>query len=434
MSLQSTHIILGDITTADWPEPVVEPLVIAGHIRAQHMHIIGRSGTGKSALLQNLIAQSLSAGEGIAVLDPHGPLAEAALGYVPVSRFNEVVYFDPSDDRPLGLNVLEGDPATAPLRTENLVSAFLAIWGEISIGPASQDLLRNSLRALMATPGSTLLGMLRLIDDKSYRQRIASRIDDPVVGHYWRTTVPSYSDRAWEEIARPLQNKLRRVMSDPRCRNIVGQTRSTFDVMRLMNEGQVLIANLAVGKLGEGVSHLLGALLSATLASTAFLRLGSTPPRPFYLYADEFQLFTNSSYETILSQSRKMGLHLTVAHQYLEQLPPALRAAVLGNAATTVAYRLGAPDAEALSLHLALDERYREAQWKGREQLIALPEHTAFVATLQGGRPVTHLLRPHPPLPELHSRAKRIIANSQAQFGRDRASVEARVQQFYTER
>ena len=172
------------------------------------------------------------------------------------------------------------------------------------------------------------------------------------------------------------------------------------------------------------------------MTTAAFSRLAAPRAQldaypPFYFYADEFQLFASSSYETILSQSRKMKFICVLTHQYLEQLPPRIRASVLGNAATAVAYRLGAPDAQALSAHLALDEVFREAQFKGPEQLIGMAEHTAFVSTLKDGRPTTFFLKPDPPPPPVHERSHRLIAHSQCQFGRNRHAVEERILQFY---
>lgn len=432
------HLVLGDITTETWPSTTTSQFSVCDDTRLRHLHVIGQTGTGKSTLLLNLIAQDLAHGHGLGLIDPHGSLALAALEHVPRHRFDEVIYVDPTDPRPIGFNPLEGaTAATAPTITENIVSAFLHVFDDQAIGHASQDVLRNALRALMFTPGSTLLGVLRMIEDERYRKSIARNIQDTVIESYWHVTVPSYSDRAWEDITRPILNKLRTVLSDPRCRNILGQSTSSFSLRRAMDEGHIVIANLSVGSLGEGVSHLIGALLSASFATTAFGRIDNRPDmkapelKPYHLYVDEFHLFANTAYATILSQSRKFRLLLTMAHQYMEQLPPDLKSAILGNCGTTIAHRIGAEDAKELSLHLGLDQHYLEAEYKGHHQLMSLPNFQAFVRTLERGAPVTYRLFPYPDPTPSNPRPARVIANSSARFGRDKATVERAIERLY---
>ena len=427
-------IILGDVERRLWPSMTIEPFELSPAARERHVYVAGQTGTGKSTLLETMIAHDLASGRGLILLDPHGSLADAVLPHVPLDRHHHVIYIDPTDDAPVGFNLLAGaTPATAPRIADTTVGAFVHIFGETAVGPASQDLLRNALRALMDTPGTTLLGVLRMIDDAEYRRAIAAHITDPVIAHYWHDTVPGYPDKSWDEIVRPISNKLRAVLSNPLCRNIVGQSRSTIDLRRIMDDGQILIANLNIGRLGDGVSHLLGAILAVAITTTAFSRadVTETERRPVYFYCDEFQLFANTAFADILSQSRKFKLFMTLAHQYLEQLPDALKSAVLGNAGTTIAYRCGAEDARLLSLHMGLDEQYREAQLKGPEQLMALPNYQAFLRTLIDGEPETHRLAPYPAPRPRNPRAARVVANSRAQFGRERRKVEAEIRRFY---
>lgn len=434
MSNHHDHIILGDVERRLWPNTTIEPFVLSDDARQRHVYVAGQTGTGKSTLLETMIAHDLAAGRGLILLDPHGSLAEAVLPHVPLHRHHQVIYIDPTDDCPVGFNLLDGATSeSAPRIADTTVGAFVHIFGETAVGPASQDLLRNALRALMYTPGTTLLGVLRMIDDADYRDAIARRVTDPVIARYWNDTVPGYPDKSWDEIVRPISNKLRAVLSDPRCRNIVGQARSTFDLRRVMDDGQILIANLNVGRLGDGVSHLLGAILAVAVTTTAFSRADITEAerRPLYFYCDEFQLFANSAFATILSQSRKFKLYMTLAHQYLEQLPDALRSAVLGNAGTTIAYRCGAEDARLLSLHMGLDEHYRSAQLKGPEQLMALSNFSAFLRTLVDGEPETHMLSPYRAPVPANPRPLRVIANSRVQFGRERRKVDAEIRKFY---
>ena len=273
-----------------------------------------------------------------------------------------------------------------------------------------------------------------MIDDPAYRVRIAARIDDPVIAHYWQATVPALSPQTFSDVARPISNKLRAVLSDPAARHIIGQPTTSFDMRRLMDEGHVLIANLATRRLGDGIAHLIGAILTTVLTSTAFTRDPATAPRPFYFYADEFQSFANGAFGQILSQSRKFGLALTLSHQYLAQVPEDLRAAVLGNAATTISFRVGAEDAPLLARHLALDEIYAEAEHKGHHQLTNLANFQAFVRTLEDNQPVTYALSPYPAPQATAPRAARVIANSRARFGRPLDKVEAQIEHFYRHR
>lgn len=421
-----------------FPDGLPFPLFIDDDARSRHVHIIGRSGTGKSALMLRMIAGDLASGHGVGLIDPHGTLAAEALGFVPQHRFNDVIWLDPTDVAPPGLNALSRvPPAGAPLRADHILRSFEAIWNDgrsTGIGPASADLLVNALRALMDVPGSTLLGLLRLIDDAAFRTRISAGITDPVIRHYWAATVPGYSDKAWEDITRPLANKLRRVLADPRCRAVIAQKVSTFDLAEVMRRGQIMIADLGVQRLGSGISHLIGALVSATITSTAFARADGSKLRPWALYVDEFQLFATDDYATILSESRKFGLRLTVAHQFLGQLSADVRGALLNTASTIIAFRGGAEDAAELSLQLGLDELYREARLKGPEQMLALPDRTAFIRTLRAGTPETFRLATLPPGAGIHQRHQRVIANSRAQFGRPAVDTERRVEAFYADR
>ena len=432
------YLHIGEVERGAWLQKKTTPLLLDEDVRARHVYIAGQTGTGKSVLLANMMAQDLVAGHGVGLLDPHGTLATEILGYVPTSRFSEVVYFNPADaDRPIGFNILAGATAqTAPRITEMVLSAFLYFFGGDAIMASSQDLLRNALRALLDTASPTLLDVLRLIEDEVFRRRVTPHITDPLIAYYWRETVPAYSERAFEEITRPILNKLRRVLTNPICRNVLAQTQSTFSLARVMDASQIFIANLDIGLLGEGVSSLLGALLSAQFADAAFSRrvAGDNQLPPFYLYQDEFQVFSSDAFSTILSQLRKYRLALTIGHQYREQLSDQIESAVFGNAATTIAFRLGAEDARKFSQHLMLDEMFREADLKGHQQLAALANYQAFVKTLADGAPETHRLACHPPLPRLHDRAHRIIARSRDHFGRDRALIEASVDRLYQRR
>jgi hypothetical protein len=430
----AADIEIGETEYQLWPDTQRVPFVLKADARERHVHIAGQTGTGKSTLLERMIAHDLRNDRGIVVLDPHGSLAQAALNHVPVHRNGQVIYLDPTDSRPIGFNPLDGaTPETAPRIADTIVTSFMHIFGRDAIGPQSADLLRNAVRALMFTKGSTLLGVLKMIDDKEYREIIAANVDDVVVRRYWVVTFPEYPAKAREEIVRPISNKLRALLSNPVCRNILGQSRSTIDLRRMMDTSQVLIANLNIGALGEGVSHLIGALLTVAITNAAFQRSDIDEARraPVYLYIDEFQSFTTTAFANVLSQSRKFKLFMTMSHQFLEQLPDQLKSAVLGNAGTSILFRAGAEDASLMSRHMGLDEQYREAHLKGPEQLMTLPNFQAFVRTLDDGVPSTVRLFPHLAPVADDPRPDKVIARSRDRFGREARRIEAEIRNFY---
>jgi hypothetical protein len=415
------------------------PFVIDARTRRRHLHVVGQTGAGKSTLFENLIAQDLAAGRGVGLIDPHGSLAIAALGHVPSRRAHELVYLDPADiDRPIGFNPLDGiRPDQHPVAADGVVSAFRHVWPD-SWGPRLEYLLTHAIRALLCTPGSTLLGVPRLFTDDIYRARILVRVRDPVLLAFWRNEWDSYDARFRGEATAPILNKLGKVLADNRLRNILAQPRSTIDLRKIMDEGRILIVNLAKGPLGEGTSHLLGALLSTALATAALSR-ADTPEhqrRPFYLYADEFQNYASAGFAVILSEARKYALALTLGHQYLGQLPENLRHAILGNAASFIAFRVGAEDAPLLAKHLALKPEIEISGMGTREidpvdQLVRLRDFQAVARTLDGDRPTeaTFLLMLPPP-EAINRHPDRLIANSRVRFGGSRTNVELRIQEF----
>jgi hypothetical protein len=416
-----------------------EPFTIDPETRRRHLHVIGQTGAGKSTLFANLIAQDLAAGRGVGLLDPHGSLALGALGSVPSRRAHEVVYLDPADmERPIAFNVLDGVRRDQhAVAADGVVAAFHHVWPE-SWGPRLEYLLTHALRALLANPGSTLLAVPRLFTDDRYRTRILANVRDPVLLAFWRNEWDSYDARFRTDATAPILNKLGKVLADNRLRNIVAQPKSTIDLRRTMDEGRILIVNLAKGPLGEGTSHLLGALISTALATAALSR-ADTPEhqrRPFYLYADEFQNYASSGFAAILSEARKYALGLTLGHQYLGQLSDGLRQAVLGNAASFVAFRVGAEDAPLLAAHLSLKPDvalsgmgYRTTEPVDR--LIRLADFHAVARTLVDDTPTeaTFLEMLPPPAPINH-RPQRLIENSRVRFGRQRATVEAKIARF----
>ncbi|MCP4934983.1 MAG: DUF87 domain-containing protein [bacterium] len=289
------------------------PVGLSHEVRLRHLYMIGQTGTGKSTLLLNLIMQDLANGRGVALLDPHGDLAEAALQQISSQRGDHLVYFNPSDlERPVGFNLLaQVPPDQRPLVTDGVVSAFKHVWPDFW-GPRLEHIFAHAVRSLMDVPGATLLVLPRLLQDEVYRQTVVERVRDPVVKAFWQFEFNSYSSRFRNEAIAPILNKIGRVLMTPAIRNIIAQPKSTIDLKFMMDNSRILICNLSKGKLGEGPSHLLGALLVTALAQAAFSRIGEYK-KPFHLYVDEFQNFTTGGFSLILSEARKYGLSLTLA-------------------------------------------------------------------------------------------------------------------------
>ncbi len=414
--------------------------IIPAAARLRHLHLIGQTGTGKSSALLLLMARHLADGDGMALLDPHGDLAEQILSFVPRRRAHELVYLNPADlERPIGFNVLETiPPDLRAVTADGIVAACIHIWGETSVGPRSQQVLRNALRALMDAPSATLLCVPRLLTHDGYRESILRTVQDPVVLAYWRNEFAVYDDRRRSEVTSPILNKLDALLSVPALRNIIAQPKSSIDLRRMMDEGRILIANLAKGAIGEGASHLLGALLVTSLARAALSRVdtAASARRPFHLCVDEFQSFANHSFALIMSEARKYALSLTLAHQYLHQLPDGLKHALLGNTGTFISFRVGVEDAALLAQHIGLEA---ELEYSGlgaheirpEQRVLTLPNFTAWARTLadDAPSPPEQVLLPPPPRP-LHGSAHRLIANSRVRFGRPRQAIEAKIKRF----
>lgn len=408
-----THV-MGGAVTLDMEE------------RRRHLYVIGQTGTGKSTLLLNLIRQDLIAGEGLALLDPHGDLAEAALAHVPRARTNDLVYLNPADsDRPIGFNPLSHVPdALKPIVADGIVSAFRHVWPD-SWGPRLDYILANAIRALLDAPGATLLMLPRLLLDELFRNQLVDRhVSDPVVRAFWMNEYAAYSDSFRVEAISPIQNKIGKVLMEPRLRNMMAQPRSTITLRRLMDERAIVICNLSKGQLGESIAHLLGALLTTAFSQAALSRadvdVGRRPV--FHLYADEFQSFATESFALILSEARKYGLTLTVAHQYLDQLPDTLRASVFGNVGSIMSLRAGAQDAAILAEQIGVG---------GGTALLDLANGQAWARLLRDGAPTSPMrldLAEAPWARRLN--VHRLVETSRQRFGRPREEVERRIARF----
>ncbi|NJO32567.1 MAG: type IV secretory system conjugative DNA transfer family protein [Rhodospirillales bacterium] len=403
------------------------PIHISRSDLRRHLYVIGKTGTGKSTLLHNLMHADLVAGYGFALLDPHGDLAIAVADATPAWRIaHGVIYLDPSDLAfPVGFNPLHNIPVDRrPLAAAHVVAAFQHIWGS-SWGPRMEYILTNALRLMLDAPGSTLLGLPRVLADERYRTRLLVHARDPMMRNFWTVEFAQYNERFATEAIAPIQNKIGTLLSPPAIRNMLGQVRSTIDIRAIMDRGQVLIVNLAKGKLGEAPTHLLGAFLTTAFAQAAEAR-ADTPEherRDFTLYADEFQHFATDSFATILSEARKYHLALILAHQFVGQLPPLLRQAVIGNAASMLAFRIGAEDAPLIAKELGIDNAMT---------LTDTANFSTWVKLARDGVPVdTRVIDTLPPSPAPGA-FRSVVARTRARHARPREHVERSIARFLT--
>lgn len=350
--------------------------------RRRHMYIIGKTGMGKSTMLENMIFSDIQDGHGVAVIDPHGDLAEKVLHFVPSHRTNDVILFDPSDRAfPVAFNVMATkDAASHTMIASGIVGIFKKIYGE-SWGPRLEYILRNTVLALLSYQNMTLLGIMRMLQDAGFRRRIVAAISDPLLRHFWVDEFERMDARQRTEAIAPILNKVGQFLSSPIMRNILGQPKSTVHLGFAMDRRKIVIVNLAKGKIGEDQSSLLGALLITQFQLEAMARasLSVAERCDFFLYVDEFQNFATDSFATILSEARKYHLSLILAHQYTTQMTDVVRDAVFGNVGTILSFQIGSDDAEQLALQFAEDVTPRD--------LLSLEKYHFYVRLLLHGVP-----------------------------------------------
>ncbi|MCX6819800.1 MAG: type IV secretion system DNA-binding domain-containing protein [Candidatus Adlerbacteria bacterium] len=330
------------------------PFGIKRRDRARHMYVIGKTGMGKSTLLENMAIQDIRNGEGMAFIDPHGSTADRIMEYVPEHRIKDVVYFAPFDmEHPIAFNVMEDvGYDKRHLVVSGLLSAFKKLWVD-AFSARMEYILSNTLLALLEYPGATLLDVNRMLVNKNFRKKVVENIGDPTVKSFWTEEFANYTDRYTQEATPAIQNKIGQFTSNPLIRNIVGQPKSSFDLRKMMDDKKILIINLSKGRVGEVNANLIGSMLVTKIYLAAMSRADVSAKSmaelpPFYFYVDEFQNFANESFSDILSEARKYKLNLIIAHQYIEQMEEEVRDAVFGNVGTTVAFRVGPFDAEVL--------------------------------------------------------------------------------------
>lgn len=393
--------------------------------RRRHLYAIGKTGVGKTTLFVNQVIQDIYEGRGVAYLDPNGDAIETILSYIPKERAEDVIIFDPSDaERPVGLNMLEWK---RPEDRDFLVAEWLEIFYKLfdpnrtgMVGPQFEHWGRNaSLSVMMRPEGGTLLDIPRMFIDDAFREDTLRYVTDPIVASFWNEQMAKTGEAQKSEMYNYFISKFGRFMTNDLMRNIIGQTKSSFDFRQIMDEGKIFLVNLSKGKIGETNSYLLGMVLVAKMQVAAFQR-ADTPEeerKDFYLYVDEFQNFTTDNFKTILSEARKYRLNLNITNQYVAQLPEDIRNAIIGNAGTLITFRIGAEDAEALN---------KEFDNVTPSDIANLPFATTYIKLLIDGAPakpfsMTTVNYPEGANPEM---AKAIKELSRLKFGKDKDIVE----------
>jgi hypothetical protein len=399
--------------------------------RLRHMYVIGKTGMGKSTMLENMAIQDIQNGEGLAFLDPHGTSAQKLLDYVPEHRIDDVLYFNPADtDYPVAFNVMEDvGPARRHLVASGLMSAFKKIWVDV-FSARMEYILTNTLLALLEYPGSTMLGVNRMLSDKDFRSKVVANITDPAIKSFWVDEFGKYTERFAAEATPAIQNKVGQYSSNPLIRNIIGQPKSSFDLRDMMDKRKIIIVNLAKGLVGETNTALLGSMLTVRLYLAAMSRADVTSAElarlpNFYFYIDEFQSIANASFADILSEARKYKLNLTLAHQYVEQMPEELQAAVFGNIGTSIAFRVGPLDAELMEKQFAPKFMAQDFINLGFAQI-----YLSLMIDGVGSAPFSAKTIA-PIQPPARSFREEIIRRSREQFAKPRAEVEEAIIEWH---
>ena len=388
--------------------------------RLQHVYLIGQTGTGKSTLMHNMILQDIEAGRGVGLIDPHGDLAKDILEHIPPNRTGDVVYFDPLDRHPPAINLFRATSDNWHLVSSGIVSSFKKIWGN-SWGPRLEYILFAALSALIQCDNTSLLGLSRMLHDARYRAWVVRQVKDPMIRFFWEREFEQY-DRAFrQEVVSPIQNKVGQFFLAPSLRHVLGQVGTRINFRFMMDHKRIFIANLGKGRLGEAHSSLLGSLLTTGFELAALSRadMAAEERQPFFLYVDEFQNCATDSFSSILSEARKYGLSLTLAHQYLGQLNEQIRNAVFGNVGTFITFRVS--EADAVGLARQFGGNLVDAHFTGLDnfELCArLLNNEAFLG------------RSLPPLSTNRRRGDIIKKNSRLRYGVKKKVIEERIERW----
>ncbi len=366
---------------------VDRPVYVSEDDRRRHMYIIGRTGTGKSELLKSMMLQDILAGKGLCFIDPHGDAAEELLELIPPNRAEDVIYFDPSDmERPFGLNMLE---AYTEQQKHFVVASIIGLMYKLFdpnktgiIGPRFEHGVRNAMLTAMAKQGATFVEVMRLMTDAEFVKELLPLVQDPVVKRYWTDQIAQTTDFHKSEVLDYTVSKFGRFVTNKMMRNIIGQSQSSFDLRKVMDEGKILIMNLSKGKIGEENSNFLGLILVPKILSAAMSRsdMPMEQRKDFYLYVDEFQNFATETFADILSEARKYRLNLIVANQFIGQIGEDLKNAVFGNVGTVIAFRVGVTDANYL--------QHEFSPTFSEQDLVNVESPHAYIKTIVAGEPM----------------------------------------------
>ena len=392
--------------------------------RSRHVYIIGQTGAGKSGLLELFALSDIFQNQGYAIIDPHGDFAINNMKFIPGSRLQDVVYFNPADTAyPLGFNPLEVmNPNQKTNISSEVIGVLKRMFGD-SWGPRLEYILRYTILALLDRPETTMLDITRMLTDKKFRKETLGYCTDTVVQQFWNVEFASWNDKFATEAVAPVLNKVGAFTANPIIRNIIGQPRSTFNIRQIMDEGKILIVNLSKGLIGEDNAAILGSFLVTKIQLAAMSR-SDIPDvrdrRPFYLYVDEFQNFATDSFATILSEARKYGLNLTVANQYISQMADTVRDAVFGNVGTVICFRVSADDAPILSKQF-------EPNFEAAD-LLQMHNRNFVVNMVIGGEKTPAFSARTLELPPAQTdNTSRIIEHTRRHYARERASIEKEI-------
>jgi len=402
--------------------------------RRRHFYVIGKTGTGKSQLLEEMVIQDIKSGKGVAVVDPHGDLIDGILERMPPDRAEDVIYFDPSDaDRPLGLNMLE---AKTEQQQHFVATSIVGLMYKLYdpqktgiIGPRFEHAIRNAMLTVMCEPGNTFVEIVRVLTDSAFVQELLPKVSDPIIRRYWTDQIAQTADFHKSEVLDYIVSKFGRFVTNKLMRNIIGQSQSAFDMRKVMDEGKILLINLSKGKIGEENSNFLGLILVPRILISAMSRqdVPEDQRRDFYLYVDEFQNFATPDFAQILSEARKYRLNLVVANQFIGQMEEEVKNAVFGNVGTVVAFRVGVTDANYL--------QHEFTPTFNETDLINIDKFNAYIKTTVHNEPVKPFsidltkdmaVVRNEKNPKI---AEAIIQLSRLKYGRSKELVEAEISQ-----
>jgi len=413
---------------------VRRPVYIGFEDRRRHTYIIGKTGTGKSVLLEDMAVQDIKAGYGVCVIDPHGDLIDNIIKFIPPQRAEDVIYFDPSDtERPMGLNLLEAyTEEQKHFLTTSIINLMYKLYDPQRtgiIGPRFEHAVRNAMLTVMSEPGTTFVEIVRVLTDPKYVQELLPKVQDPIVRRYWTDQIAQTSDFHKSEVLDYIVSKFGRFVTNKTMRNIIGQSKSAFDFRKVMDEGKILLINLSKGKLGEENSSFLGLVLIPKILIAAMSRqeIPEEKRRDFFLYVDEFQNFATPDFATILSEARKYHLNLTVANQFIGQMDEEVKNAVFGNVGTLITFRVGVTDAS-----------YIQREYQpifGESDLINIERFHVYMKTIVDNEPVppfsVDLTKDYKKYKAQANEkvAQAIIQLSRLRYGRPKELVEAEIAQ-----